>query len=138
MYANIPPASRVIYKQDFAGMYQSITQVVYCHFPDYARKGQFGLAGIRSGKSQLHCLSVAMELRPYIPLALEDDAWKEGWNWLLMLGGKVYLVPGDLCSREYLAITRKGLLTPLEANCEGDPKPFYRFCSADHLHYLSA
>lgn len=95
MYADIPPASRVVYKQDFAGMYHSITQVVYFHFPDYARKRQIGLEDIRSGKSHLHCLSVAMELRPDIPLTLEDDMWKEGWNWLLVSGGKVYLVSKD-------------------------------------------
>lgn len=92
MYADLPPASRITYKQDFTGMYHSITQVVYFHFPDYNRKRQESLEEIRKGESFLHCLSVACELRPDIPVIHEDDVWKKGWNWLLLSGGTVYLV----------------------------------------------
>jgi hypothetical protein len=92
MYADIPPASRITYKQDFAGMYHSITQVVYFHYPDYARKRQVSLEQIVAGTSHLHCLSVALELRPDIPVKMEDDLWAKGWNWSLLSGGKLYLV----------------------------------------------
>jgi hypothetical protein len=92
MYADIPPASRITYKQDFSGMYHSITQVVYFHFPDYARKKQLPMEKIVAGTSHLHCLSVAQELRPDIPVKMEDDVWAKGWNWSLLSGGKLYLV----------------------------------------------
>jgi hypothetical protein len=93
MYADIPPASRITYKQDFAGMYHSITQVVFFHFPDYARKKQATMEQIKSGKSQLHCLSVALELRPDIPVKMEDEQWdNNSYNWVLLSGGKIYLV----------------------------------------------
>jgi hypothetical protein len=92
MHADIPPASRITYKQDFAGMYHSITQVVYFHYPDYSRKRQLPLNEILAGKSFLHCLSVALELRPDIPVRMEDELWAEGWNWMLLSGGDVYLI----------------------------------------------
>ena len=40
MMADLPPAARIIYKQDFQGMYHCVTQVVYMHFPSYDRKQQ--------------------------------------------------------------------------------------------------
>lgn len=92
MYADLPPAARITYKQDFAGMYHSITQVVYFHFPDYARKRQISLEDIRLGTQHLHCLSVALELRPDIPVRMEDDQWEGTWGWILLPGGKIYLV----------------------------------------------
>jgi len=91
MYADLPPAARITYKQDFAGMYHSITQVLYFHFPDYARQRQISLEDMRGGLSHLHCLSVALELRPDIQVRVEDEQWQKGWNWLLLPGGKVYL-----------------------------------------------
>lgn len=95
MYADLPPAARIAYKQDFAGMYHSITQVVYFHYPDYARRKPISLEDIRKGTQQLHCLSVALELRPDITVCMEDEQWSEGWNWMLLSGGKVYLVTPD-------------------------------------------
>lgn len=95
MYADIPPAARITYKQDFSGMYHSITQVVFFHFPDYARKRQVSMEEIKLGKSQLHCLSVALELRPDIPVKMEDEQWEKGYNWVLLSGGKIYLVTPD-------------------------------------------
>jgi len=95
MYSDLPPAARITYKQDFAGMYHSITQVVYFHYPDYARKRQVSLGDIRTGKHHLHCLSVALELRPDIPVWMEDDAWGGTWGWVLLPGGKIYLMSKD-------------------------------------------
>ena len=92
MFADLPPAARLIYKQDFAGMYHCVTQVVYFHYPDYARKRQLPLEEIRSGNSSLHCLSVALQLYPEIPVIMEDEMWREGWNWMLMSGGSVFLI----------------------------------------------
>jgi len=95
MFADLPPAARLIYKQDFAGMYHSVTQVVYFHFPDYARKKQLSLDEIRAGTPPVNCLSAALELHPDIPLVMEDEMWREGWNWMLVSGGHVYLIAPD-------------------------------------------
>jgi hypothetical protein len=95
MFADLPPAARLIYKQDFSGMYHCVTQVVYFHFPDYARKRQQSLDEIRAGGSPVNCLSVALELHPDIPVVMEDEMWHSGWNWMLVSGGKVYLIAPD-------------------------------------------
>ena len=84
MYADLPPAARITYKQDFAGMYHSITQVVYFHFPDYSRKRQISLEEIRKGTQLLHCLSVALQLKPDVEVCLEDELWGKGkYNWIV-------------------------------------------------------
>jgi hypothetical protein len=91
IYADLPPASRITYKQDFAGMYHSITQVVYFHFPDYSRRRQISLEEIREGKKLLHCLSVALQLRPDMEVKMEDEQWGETC-WVVLPGGKVYMM----------------------------------------------
>jgi hypothetical protein len=95
MFSDLPPAARLIYKQDFAGMYHCVTQVVYFHYPDYERSRQKPLDEIRAGMSPKHCLSVALELHPDIPVVMEDEMWRDGWNWMLVSGGKVFLISPD-------------------------------------------
>jgi len=93
MHVDLPPAARVVYRQDFSGMYHCVTQVVYFHFPSYARRHQLSLEEIRVGESPWHCLSVALELYPEIPVTYEDEAIRDaGWQWMLLAHGKVYLV----------------------------------------------
>lgn len=91
MYSDLCPAARITYKQDFAGMYHSIPQVIYFHFPDYVRKKQISLIDIRKGAQHLHCLSVALELKPDILVKFEDEIFPKAWHWILLPGGKVYL-----------------------------------------------
>lgn len=104
MFADLPPAARLIYKQDFAGMYHCVTQVVYFHFPDYARKRQQSLDEIRAGNSPLHGISVALQLHPDIPVVMEDEMRKVGWNWMLMSGGKIFLIAPDLTAHRAACI----------------------------------
>ena len=92
MFSDLPPAARIVYKQDFAGMYHCVTQVVYFHFPDYARERQISLEEIRTGKSHKNCLSAALELHPDVPVVMEDGIWQKGWNWMLVSGGNVFLI----------------------------------------------
>jgi hypothetical protein len=92
MFCELPPAARLIYKQDFAGMYHCVTQVVYFHYPDYERGRQKTLDEIRAGTSPRHCLSVALELHPDMPVVMEDEMWQKGWNWMLLSGGSVFLI----------------------------------------------
>ena len=106
MHADIPPAARLIYRQDFSGMYNSITQVVYFHYPSYERKLQPTLADIRKGLCPAHCLCVALELEPSIPVRYEDDMLSDdGFVWVLLAGGAVYAVgpPQADGSREVLS-----------------------------------
>ena len=93
MHMDLPPAARLLYRQDFAGFYNCISQVVYFHFPSYERKVQLSLQLIRSGKEPpLHSLAPFMEMYPEINLCQEDECWSEGvWNWVVM-GARVYLV----------------------------------------------
>jgi hypothetical protein len=93
MLADLPPASRIIYKQDFMGMYHCVSQVVYMHFPNYERRKQPSLDGVREGADPIATLSSAMQLRPDIKLAYEDDAIDPSvWTWVLLSGGSVFLV----------------------------------------------
>lgn len=92
MHADIPPAARLLYQQDFSGFYHCVSQVVYFHYPSYERRVQISLERIRSGTEAVHTLAPVMELFPEIHLCYEDENWKQdAWNWVLM-GRRVYLV----------------------------------------------
>lgn len=121
MHVDIPPGSRAIYKLDFAGMYHSISQVVYFHFPNYARKRQISIEDVKRGIQQFYCLSVAMELRPDIIVILEDELRPAAWHWILLSGGAVYLSSDD--GTVYNADCIWNLLTLSEQNMEKKNKP---------------
>jgi len=93
MHADIPPAARIAYKQEFAGMYHSITQVVYFHFPDYHRTPHAPLSELRQGTKLIHALALTLQLRPEMKVVMEDEQWPEDdCLWLVLATGKVYLV----------------------------------------------
>jgi len=93
MHSDLPPAARLLYRQDFAGFYHCVSQVVYFHFPSYERRIQMDLDVIRSGSHAVHTLAPVMELYPDINLCYEDESPVKGkWNWILMAGGRVYLM----------------------------------------------
>ena len=91
MLTDIPIGSRIQYKQDFSGMYHSISQVVYFHYPNYARKKQISLEDIKRGHKSIYCLSVAMQLQPDVTCMYEDEALPDQWCWVMLTGGTVYL-----------------------------------------------
>jgi hypothetical protein len=95
MLADLPLASRIQYKQDFKEMYHSVSQVTYFHYPNYARKKQISLEDIQIGNNAIHCLSVALQLRPDIPCVYEDEMCPPSWCWMLLTGGTVYLISPD-------------------------------------------
>jgi hypothetical protein len=92
MHMDLPPAARLLYRHEFAGFYNCISQVVYLHFPSYDRRVQVPLMQIRSGKeAPLHLLAPLMEMYPDIHLCYEDECLKpDAWNWVIM-GPRVYL-----------------------------------------------
>jgi hypothetical protein len=92
MHSDLPPAARVLYRQDFTGFYHCVSQVVYYHFQDYERRPQADIGLIRTGDSAIHTLAPVMEMYPDIHLCYEDECLRPGeWNWVLM-GKRVYLV----------------------------------------------
>ena len=92
MHMDLPPAGRLLYRQDFAGYYNCISQAVYFHFPSYERKVQLPLETLRAGGQPVYDLAPLMEMYPDIELRYEDEQLKDGaWNWVIM-GYRVYLV----------------------------------------------
>ena len=121
MHMDLPPAARLIYRQDFAGFYNCISQVAYFHFPSYERKDQLPLEKLRAGKYPIYALAPLMEMFPEIKLVYEDenmDASASSWHWMIM-GYRIYLVsPGfadvfysdDLIALALAAVAGQGLL----------------------------
>lgn len=95
MHADLPPAARLLYRQDFAGFYHCVSQVVYFHFPSYERPSQLSLEALREGTAPVFTLAPVSELYPEIQVCFEDDTLREdAWNWFLM-GKRVFLVRPD-------------------------------------------
>jgi hypothetical protein len=92
MYMDLPPAARLIYRQDFAGYYNCISQVVYFHFPSYERRVQQPLDTVRAEQHPANTLAPLLEMYPDIKLIYEDEQLSdECWQWVVM-GARVYLV----------------------------------------------
>ena len=95
MHADLPPAARLLYNQDFAGFYHCVSQVIYFHFPSYERPNQLPLDALREGSSPVFTLAPVSEMYPEINVCFEDDTLKTNeWNWFLM-GKRVFLVKPD-------------------------------------------
>jgi hypothetical protein len=94
MLADLPPAARIIYKQDFQGMYHCVTQVVFMHFPNYERRRQLSLEELQANDAPpFHALSLLAQLQPDARIVYEDEALNpNGWSWVLLSGGVVYIV----------------------------------------------
>lgn len=111
MHADIPPASRLLYQQDFSGFYHCVSQAVYFHYPNYERRVQISLDRVRAGMDAVHTLAPVMELFPEIHLCYEDENWKrDAWNWVLM-GRRVYLVEPAPGQRVWYAASLLTLLS---------------------------
>jgi hypothetical protein len=85
----------LLYRQDFAGFYHCVSQVVYFHFPSYERADQVSLEELRTGSHLVCTLAPVCEMYPEINVCYEDDCLlKNAWNWVLM-GKRVFLVRPD-------------------------------------------
>lgn len=94
MVATVPPAARLLYKQDFRGMYHNMSQVVYFHFPDYNAPLQLELEALQRGQSY-HALAPLHEVAPDVPIRMEDDDLSaESKCFVLLAGGYVFLWRG--------------------------------------------
>lgn len=92
MHSDLPPATRLLYRQSFSGFYNDVSQVVFLHFPEYVRPQQLELEAIRTGEHAINTLAPVWEMYPDINVCYEDEQLKDGaWNWVIM-GKRVYLV----------------------------------------------
>jgi hypothetical protein len=95
MSMRLPVAARLNYKQDFPGMYNHVSQVVYFHDPQYERQVRVGMDKVSSG-DVMQVLPALRQLFPEIELAYEEDHINISkptgkWHWMV-LPGRVYLI----------------------------------------------
>ena len=89
MVVQLPPAARLLYMQDFKGMYHNLSQVVYFHYPDYNAALQRPLDELQQGLSY-HSLAPLGQVCPDIPVLMEDEM-PSHTSWILISGGHVFL-----------------------------------------------
>lgn len=94
MHMSLPVGARLVYRHDFPGMYNSVSQVVYFHNSQYTRTARHAVDDVATAPP-IHVLPAIQELYPEIPLRLEEDFFdptvSNGWYWLL-IAGRVYLI----------------------------------------------
>lgn len=105
MYFDTAIGDVLHYRHEFAGMFHSVTQVMYFHDPNYARRKQLPLAEVHTRAE--HFVPLLQQLYPDVRLLREDDTLPPGfaepgagaelpslqqdWAWLVV-PGRVYLV----------------------------------------------
>ena len=100
--AYLAPGMRLVYRTNFAGMYNDVSQVIYFHYPRFCRLPQIPLKEVSA--SQMHMLPLISQLIPDIPVVYEDDSKVFGltvdevaadssimWAWLVCCG-EVFLI----------------------------------------------
>ena len=97
----LAPGMRLVYRTNFSGMYNDVSQVIYFHFPKFSRQPQLNLLEIPA--HTLNLLPLITELLPDIPVVYDDDSRIPGitatnndsnaaeWVWLVSCGS-VFLV----------------------------------------------
>lgn len=74
----LAPGMRLVYRTNFAGMYNDVSQVIYFHYPKFCRQPQLSLSEIPH--SNIHLLPLVMQLIPDIPVFYDDDTYIPGLN----------------------------------------------------------
>jgi hypothetical protein len=98
MHAALPPASRLIYRQDFTGFYHCVSQVVYFHYPNYERKKQILLDDMRKGDSPLNIVAPMMQIFPDLDIKYDDDNYSDRkWTWCLVNNTLFLMTPERIC-----------------------------------------
>jgi hypothetical protein len=99
----LAPGMRLVYRTNFSGMYNNVSQVIYFHFPNFCRQPQKGLNEV--AEQAMTLLPLITELLPDVPVAYDDDSVIAGltsekrrgaekvrpWTWLISCGS-VFLV----------------------------------------------
>jgi hypothetical protein len=69
----LAPWMRLVYRTNFAGMYNDISQVVYFHHPKFAKQPQLKIIDIL--KSSLNTLPLMTQIFPHIQVYYDDDSF---------------------------------------------------------------
>jgi len=88
----LAPGMRLVYRTNFAGMYNDVSQVIYFHYPRFCRLPQIPLKDIPN--SPHHMLPLISQLIPDISVSYDDDSVIPGlttfstekekkWVWLI-------------------------------------------------------
>jgi len=72
----LAPGMRLVYRTNFAGMYNDVSQVIYFHYPKYSRQPQLPLKDIPY--SNMHLLALLTQLIPDISIWYDDDTYIPG------------------------------------------------------------
>lgn len=99
MHMLLPVAAKLNYKQDFPGMYNHVSQVIYFHNPQYERSKRAELEEILAKGEPVQALPAICQIYPEIELTYEEDpvdlsAPTGKWRWLVV-PKRVYLVGPD-------------------------------------------
>jgi len=96
MNSLLPVAAKLNYKQDFPGMYNHVSQVIYFHNPQYERTQRLELEEILRTGEPVQALPALCQIYPEIQLAYEEDSIDlskpTGKWWWLVLPKRIYLV----------------------------------------------
>lgn len=96
MHMLLPVAAKLNYRQDFPGMYNHVSQVIYFHNAQYERTPRAELEEILARGEPMQALPALCQIHPEIELAYEEDAVDLSaptgkWRWLVV-PRRVYLV----------------------------------------------
>lgn len=69
----LAPGMRLVYRTNFTGMYNDVSQVIYFHYPRFCRQPQLPLKDIPG--SNIHLLPLLLQLIPDIPVFYDDDTY---------------------------------------------------------------
>lgn len=104
MHFQLPVAAKLIYRHDFPGMYNHVSQPVYFHNPEFERPQRMLWDDPLS--PAVHLLPSLCQLYPEVPVRFEEECLNPtksaSWYWLVV-AGRVYLVtpePKVLYSRD--------------------------------------
>jgi hypothetical protein len=94
----LAPGQRLVYRHNFSGMFNDISQVIYFHYPDYIRSAQVSLDQMpEHGMNSLSCL---MNIIPQLRVMYDDEPWlpfglvdSSEWMWIVS-NRQIYLWDG--------------------------------------------
>lgn len=93
MHFQLPVAAKLVYRHDFPGMYNHVSQPVYFHNPEFSRIKRLSCAD--APVPAIHLLPSIHQLYPDIPVRFEEECLNptesSGWYWLIV-AGRIYLV----------------------------------------------
>ena len=88
----LAPGQRLVYRTNFSGMYNDVSQVVYFHNLRFCRKPQMSIE--RIPESPMHMVPLIMQLAPEITLVYDDDSKIPG-----LTVGRMAVSAEESCSR---------------------------------------